>query len=142
MDNKDFLEYGRKVLQMQSFSRLLGTELISVDTEKETIELGLKTDPEKHGQQHGFIHGGVLSYLADNSLTYAGGLVFPDVLTAEFKINYLKPVKGDLLIAKAKVVSKGKSQMVCESRIFSVQGEEEKLVAIAIGTIALRQSNN
>ncbi|MGP5081274.1 hypothetical protein ACTXJ8_05620 [Corynebacterium variabile] len=24
-------------------------------------------------QQHGFFHGGVLSYLADNSLTFAGG---------------------------------------------------------------------
>lgn len=28
---------------------------------------------DEHLQQHGFVHGGVISYLADNALTFAGG---------------------------------------------------------------------
>jgi uncharacterized protein (TIGR00369 family) len=41
-------------------------------------------------QQHGFVHGGVVSYAADNALTFAGGSVLgPAVVTAEYKINSL-----------------------------------------------------
>ena len=47
---------------------------------------------DKLKQQNGFVHGGVLSYLADNALTFAGGTAMAvPVVTAEFKINYVRP---------------------------------------------------
>jgi uncharacterized protein (TIGR00369 family) len=62
-------------------------------------------------QQNGFVHGGVLAYLADNCLTYAGGSVLGPVLTSEFKINYLRPVtEAGRLVAVATVVGSGRTQ--------------------------------
>jgi uncharacterized protein (TIGR00369 family) len=46
-------------------------------------------------QQNGFAHGGVISYLADNPLTYAGGTAMRvPVVAAEFKINYVRPASA------------------------------------------------
>ena len=81
----DALEFGRSVLAAQPFSRLLGTELVAFETGGAELALDLKPD---HLQQHGFAHGGVVSYLADNALTFAGGSVLGDSVTLEYKINY------------------------------------------------------
>jgi uncharacterized protein (TIGR00369 family) len=87
-------------------------------------------------QQHGFVHGGVVSYAADNALTFAGGAALgPAVMTSEFKINFLRPAKGEELIARASVIHAGKSQAVCQCQVFSVVAAEEVLCAMAQGTI-------
>ncbi|TKT80219.1 PaaI family thioesterase [Aquamicrobium sp. LC103] len=128
----DMLEFGRKVLASQPFSVLLGTELVAFA--KGGAELALDLRPE-HLQQHGFAHGGVVSYLADNALTYAGGSVLGDSLTLEYKINYLRPAVGRRLVAKARVTGSGKSQAVCHCDVYVLDGEAEKLCATAQGTI-------
>ncbi len=87
-------------------------------------------------QQDGFVHGGVLAYLADNCLTYAGGSVLGKVLTSEFKINYIRPARdADSLVAVATVVANGRTQAVCRCDIFLERGGERKLCAAAQGTI-------
>jgi len=97
---------------------------------------------DKIRQQNGFVHGGALSYLADNALTFAGGTAMQvPVVTAEYKINYVRPAIGDRLIARAKAVHVGQSQSVCICEVFAVTGGEEKLCAIAQGTIARLPSN-
>jgi len=68
-------------------------------------------------QQHGFVHGGVISYLADNCLTYAGGSVLGNSVTAEYKINYLRPAKGEKLLARASIIYAGASQATCKCKI-------------------------
>jgi uncharacterized protein (TIGR00369 family) len=88
-------------------------------------------------QQHGFVHGGVVSYAADNALTFAGGAALgPAVVTSEFKINYLRPARGDQLVARASVIHAGRSQAVCQCQVFAVAGGQELLCAVAQGTIA------
>lgn len=79
--------------------------------------------------------GGVISYLADNCLTYAGGSVLGNSVTSEYKINYLRPAKGEKLLARANIIYAGKRQATCECKIFVVTNIEEKLVAGAQGTI-------
>lgn len=40
-------------------------------------------------------NGGVISYLVDSAITFAGGSVLGEhVVTAEYKVNYLKPARG------------------------------------------------
>ena len=74
---------------------------------------------------------------ADNALTFAGGAALgPAVVTSEYKINYIRPAMGDMLVARASVVHAGKSQAVCQCQVFSISGGEEVLCAIAQGTIA------
>ncbi|MDM0111048.1 PaaI family thioesterase [Variovorax sp. J22R133] len=129
-----FLAMGREALASQPFSVLLGAELHAPSPGR--IELHLPVAP-KLLQQHGFVHGGVISYLADNALTFAGGTAMQvPVVTAEFKINYTRPATGERLIARAQAVHVGTSQSVCTCEVFTVTDGVEKLCAIAQGTIA------
>ncbi len=131
--DKALFDYGRKILAAQPFSVLLGTELVTFEPGRAELALDLK--PE-HLQQHGFAHGGVVSYLADNALTYAGGSVLGDAVTLEFKINYLRPAKGSRLVARARVTGAGKTQAVCQCDVVAVdEAGVEKLCAAAQGTI-------
>ena len=75
----ELLELGKQVLASQPFSVLVGAELtaFSVGHTELTIPITLQ-----HKQQHGFVHGGVISYAADNALTFVGGSVLgPAVVT-------------------------------------------------------------
>lgn len=129
----DLLAYGREVLARQPFSRALGAQLDSFEAGR--AELSLPMAPQLL-QQDGFVHGGVLAYLADNALTYAGGSVLGKVLTSEFKINYLRPARvADRLVAVATVLGSGSTQAVCRCDVFMELGGERKLCAAAQGTI-------
>lgn len=129
-----FLAMGREVLASQPFSKLIGAELVALSPGHCELQVPIT---EAIKQQHGFVHGGVVSYAADNALTYAGGTALRvPVVTSEFKINYLRPAIGERLIARAHAVHTGKSQAVCRCDVFVVKDGEEKLCAVAQGTIA------
>ncbi|WP_342381733.1 PaaI family thioesterase [Myxococcus stipitatus] len=128
------MELGQQVLAKQPFSTLLGTRLTRFERGEAELELPLRV--ELH-QQHGFAHGGVLSYLADNALTFAGGSAMQvPVVTSEFKINYLRPALGTRLIARARALHAGRRQAVCHCDIVALTEQGETLVAVAQGTIA------
>ena len=129
-----FLAMGREVLASQPFSQLIGAELVALSPGRCELHVPIT---EAVQQQHGFVHGGVLSYAADNALTYAGGTALRvPVVTSEFKINYLRPAIGERLIARAEAVHTGKSQAVCRCDVFVLKDGVEKLCAVAQGTIA------
>ncbi|WP_457419859.1 PaaI family thioesterase [Roseateles sp. P5_E7] len=124
---------GREVLAKQPFSVLLGSELAALAPGKVDLQLALR--PE-HLQQNGFAHGGIVSYLADNALTFAGGTAMQvPVVTSEFKINYVRPAVGERLIARASADAVSKTQAVCRCEVFAVKDGAEKLCALAQGTI-------
>ncbi|BES73132.1 PaaI family thioesterase [Marinobacter nanhaiticus D15-8W] len=128
----DLLEFGKTILKNQPFSALLGTELDVFEPGNAVLTLQVR---EELKQQHGFVHGGVVSYLADNALTYAGGSVLGDSVTSEYKINYLRPAIGEKLVARATVLSSGKNQAVCQCSVFVLGEGGERTVAVAQGTI-------
>ena len=128
-----FLAMGRDILAKQPFSALLGAELAALSPGKVDLQLALRPD---HLQQNGFAHGGVVSYLADNALTYAGGTAMQvPVVTSEFKVNYVRPAVGERLIARASADAVSKTQAVCRCEVFAVKDGVEKLCALAQGTI-------
>lgn len=128
------LDHGRDALSRQPFSVLLGAVLDRFEPGLAHLRLPMR---EALLQQHGFVHGGALSYLADNALTYAGGSVLGNSVTSEFKINYLRPALADAteLIAEATVLSSGKTQAVCRCDIYMERQGERTLCAAAQGTI-------
>lgn len=130
----DLQAFARKVFDAQPFSRYIGAELSACSSDSAEITLPI-VDHLK--QQHGFVHGGVISYLADNAITFAGGLALGgDALTSEYKINYLRPAKGSRLIARACLRGKGKRQAVCLCDIVAVGDDgTETLCAVAQGTV-------
>ncbi len=58
-----------------------------------------------------------------------------NALTSEYKINYIKPAKGQRLICESIAESCGSKQAVCTARVFSIDGDEKILCAIAQGTV-------
>jgi uncharacterized protein (TIGR00369 family) len=128
----DLLNIATSALARQAFSQLLGTELVSISPGNVELALAIQDSLK---QQHGFLHGGVVSYLADNALTFAGGSILGNSVTLEMKINYLRPAVGERLVASAQVVSSSKRFSICECRVSAINGQETILAAIALGTI-------
>ncbi|TWD80402.1 uncharacterized protein (TIGR00369 family) [Kribbella amoyensis] len=128
------LELAEKILASQPFSVLLGTRVTTFGDGAATLELDIRPDLL---QQNGFVHGGVLSYAADNAITFAGGAALgPAVLTGGFTISYLRPAVGRLLRAQAKVAHAGGRQATCTCELSTLdENGEATLCAIAQGTV-------
>jgi uncharacterized protein (TIGR00369 family) len=131
-------ELAEKVLAAQPFSVLLGTRLAAFGDGAATLELPIREDLQ---QQNGFLHGGVLSYAADNAITFAGGAALgPEVLTGGFTISYLRPAQGTVLRAEAEVVHAGSRQATCTCELRTVDAAgNSTLSAIAQGTVIARR---
>lgn len=127
-------QIGQKVLESQPFSALVGAKLANISEGEAVLEVPIRAE---HFQQYGFVHGGVVSYLVDNALTFAGGTVLGlRVLTSEYKINYLRPARGRTLVARASIVHAGRRQAVCRCDVFATGADgDEALCATAQGTI-------
>ena len=136
----DIFQIATKIFQDQPFTQHLGAELISMGEREAEIKLDIQ---DHFKQQHGFVHGGVVSYLADNSITFAGGIALGgNSLTSEYKINYIRPAIGSYLLAKACAKSVGQTQATCVAEIYAVSDEGRKLCAIAQGTVVRDASWN
>jgi uncharacterized protein (TIGR00369 family) len=123
----------RGALHAQPFSMLLGAELTRTGADDLTLCLPIRDELR---QQHGFVHGGVISYLVDNALTFAGALALgPKVVTSEYKINYLRQAVNGTLMARAHVVHAGRTEATCQCNVFVTDDGKEKLIAVALGTI-------
>jgi uncharacterized protein (TIGR00369 family) len=135
------LALARKVLEAQPFSVLLGTRLMSFGDGEATLELDIRDDLL---QQYGYVHGGVLSYAADNALTFAAGtMTGSNPLTAGFTIDYLRPAKGGILRAQARVIRAGRTRAVCRCDLTTVDSEGvETLCAVAQGSISFPGASN
>ena len=89
-------------------------------------------------QQHGFFHGGVMGPIGDSACGYAAMTLTPtdaEVLTIEYKVNFLSPARGHRLLARGRVVRPGRAVTVCAGEVFVVGGAHEKLVATMLVTI-------
>jgi uncharacterized protein (TIGR00369 family) len=127
----------RETLESQGFTKLLGAEVVSV--EPRVVVMAVDRRPELL-QQAGLFHGGVIAYLVDNSTTAAAATVLDratrTVITAEYKINLVSPSVGDRLTCRAEVVRPGRLLTVVEAKVTCRTDGEEKLVAVALATIA------
>lgn len=86
-------------------------------------------------QHHGFLHGGLVGFLADTAMSWAAASVAGDVLTAEFRVHLLAPGTGDRFVGRGHVIKAGRRQIVTRADVFSIQDKQEKLIATATGTI-------
>ncbi|WP_436772645.1 PaaI family thioesterase [Yinghuangia sp. YIM S09857] len=132
------LRTAAKTLEAQPFSVLVGARLAAFGEGGATIEVDVR---EELRQQNGFVHGGVLAYLADNTITFAAGTVLGSaILTAGFAVTYVRPASGNHLRARATVLTSTRSQAVCSCEIVAV-GEDgtERICATAQGTVRRAQ---
>ncbi|MGW2565900.1 PaaI family thioesterase [Streptomyces sp. NPDC001537] len=134
------LELARKILAQQPFSRMLGARVTDFGDGEATLELDVR---EELLQQYGFVHGGVLSYAADNTLTLAAGTVAgAGLITSGFTIDYLRPAIGEILRAHGQVVRAGRTRVVTRCDLITVDAAgAQTLCAVAQGNIAVIEPN-
>lgn len=119
------------------FVKHLGATILNV--EPGSCEIGLNVTPDHH-QQNGFVHAGVLATLADHAAGGAAASVCAPgttILTAEFKISFLRPAPAKRLRCVSRVLKPGRTLTVCESEVYALKGKEEILAAKAMVTLAV-----
>lgn len=90
-------------------------------------------------QQQEFVHGGVVAMILDSACGYAAFTTMPadsEVVSVEFKINFLKPALGAKLIARGRVLRPGKTLTVCQGEVYAVTDAGETAVAAMQATMA------
>ena len=118
----DYESAVRASFASQGLMRTLGATLAGIQPGQVTIELAFS---DRISQQHGLFHGGVIGTLADNACGYAALSLMPagsEVLTIEYKINFMKPAKGQLLRATGHVMRAGKSVTVVRADVECIDG--------------------
>ena len=108
------------------------------------VELGeglavLEMTPTEHMANHaGFVHGGMISALADSAMGRSLRTLVPGVARAmsfDLKLSFIAAAKvGETLRATGRVIHAGRRTMVAECR---VEGPGGRLVATASGTFAV-----
>ena len=115
---------------------LIGGELTLV--EPGVIEISLTYRPDLT-QQNGFVHAGIVTTIADSACGYAAYSLMPpesDVLAVEFKVNLLRPAKGERFVARAEVIKPGRTLTVVRADVVAIAGgEDRQLVATMLGTM-------
>jgi len=127
----------RQSFARQPFLAALGARVTRVEPGEVDIELLFRADLT---QQHGYLHAGVVTTLADNAAGYASLTLMPPgaaVLTAELKLNLLAPSRGERFVARGRVVKPGRTLTVAAGDVFAVEGGVERHVATMLATMAV-----
>ncbi len=121
---------------------VLGASLERVAPGEVDIRLPFRADLT---QQHGFLHAGVTTTIADSACGYAALSLMPPgtaVLTVEFKVNLMAPAAGQLFVARGRVLKAGRTLTTCSGDVFAVDGGEEKHILAMLGTIMTVQNRS
>jgi len=130
----DFQQRMRSSFNRQGFLRHLGVQM--VDLQPGYCEMGVVFS-DQLSQQHGYFHGGLVATVADVAGGYAAfSLTGPDtsMVTAEFKINFIAPAKGERLIARGSVIKPGKTLTISQCEVVCINDEVETVCAVALAT--------
>jgi acyl-CoA thioesterase len=87
-------------------SQSLGLELVSASPGAAEVRMTVRADM---ANGHGTCHGGYIFLLADSAFAFACNSHGPPTVAAGASIDFIRPARvGDLLIATAREVSRGK----------------------------------
>ena len=133
--NPSFVKEIEQSFAKQAVMGLIGAELTRVEPGLVEITLPYRLDL---AQQHGYLHAGIVTTIADSACGYAAYSLMPpdsEVLSVEFKLNLLRPAKGETFSAVAEVVKAGKTLTVVRADVFGVNENQRDLVATMLGTM-------
>jgi uncharacterized protein (TIGR00369 family) len=135
MINPSFADEIKQSFAKQTIMGLIGAELMRVEPGVIEIRLPYRADL---AQQHGYLHAGIVTTIADSACGYAAYSLMPpnsEVLSVEFKVNLLRPAKGETFSAVAEVVKSGKTLTVVCADVFGIEEDRRELVATMLGTM-------
>jgi len=113
----------------------LGLKLVEAGEGRAVVEMTTTDDMANHS---GFVHGGMISTLADSAMGRSLRTLSPGVVRAmsfDLKLNFINAAKvGENLRATGHVIHAGRRTVVAECR---VEGGDGRLVATASATFAV-----
>jgi uncharacterized protein (TIGR00369 family) len=113
----------------------IGARLTRIAAGEAEITLPFRADLS---QQDGYVHAGVIATILDSACGYAAFSLIPpgaNMLTAEFKINLLRPAVGEDFVARGRVVKPGKTLTVSTGEVVARAGDTQRVVAIMTATL-------
>jgi uncharacterized protein (TIGR00369 family) len=138
--NPSFAEEIKQSFAKQTIMSLIGAELTRVEPGVIEITLPYRADLAQH---HGYLHAGVVTTIADSACGYAAYSLMPpksEVLSVEFKVNLLRPAKGEVFLAVSEVLKSGKTLSVVRADVFGLdQSGQRELIATMLGTMMCLQ---
>jgi uncharacterized protein (TIGR00369 family) len=134
--NPSFAEEIERSFARQTVMQLIGARLALVEAGVVEITLPYRADL---AQQHGHLHAGIVTTIADSACGYAAYSLMPagsEVLSVEFKVNLLRPARGEIFVARGEVIKAGRTLTVVRGDVFGAAGKgERELVATMQGTM-------
>jgi uncharacterized protein (TIGR00369 family) len=125
----------RSSFAKQEIMKTIGASLIKIAPGEAVIAFSYD---QSLTQQHGFIHAGVVTTVVDSACGYAAYSLMPadsDVLTIEYKVNFMSPAKGDTFKGIGKVLKSGRTITVCAGEVIAVNDGQETIVASMLATM-------
>lgn len=119
----------------QRFMSLLGVRIAHLAPGEVDLAFRFRDDLT---QQHGFVHAGAITAVADSACGYAAlTLMEPKaaVLSVEFKLNLLAPAAGNEFVASGRVVRSGRNLTVCTAEVRSDTAKDDGLIALLQATM-------
>jgi len=139
--NPEYVQTVRDSFDKQGLMRYLGARLDTVEPGYVSIIMPFSEDIT---QQHGYFHAGGITSIVDSACGYAALTLMPpytEVLTIEFKVNFLSPTLGERVVAHGRVIKPGSTVTVCQGEIIAVKDGVEKLCAIMQATMINRPAS-
>ena len=136
--NPDFIQTVKRSFAKQGLMRYLGATLDMIEPGHISITMPYSDDLT---QQHDYDHAGSLTSIVDSACGYAALTLMPpdtEVLTIEFKVNFVSPAIGDCVVAHGRVVKPGSTVTVCQGEVVVIQDGREKVCAIMQATMLCR----
>jgi|SRR5690606_25048722 len=133
--NPDYAAMVRASFARQGLMRTLGVELIEVTPG--TCTLAAAADP-RLTQQHGRFHGALIGAMLDSAGGYAAYSLMPagsEVLTTEYKVNFIAAAAGERLIARGRVIRPGRTITVTMAEASCVRDGVEHACAIMLQSL-------
>ncbi len=133
--NPAWEQKSREIFGRQSFMRMIGARIASLSPGYCDLELPYREDL---CQQNVFLHGGVITSIADTSCGIASStLLSPEagILSVEFKYNMMAPAAGERFIARGRVIRPGRTLTIAESAVFAVKDGVENEIGRMLATM-------
>ena len=130
----------RSSFEKQGVMKTIGAALAKVAPGEVVIEFSYDASLT---QQHGYVHAGVVTAVVDSACGYVAYTLMPadsEVLTVEYKVNFMSPAKGERFKGIGRVLRPGRTITVCSGDVVAVENGKEKVVATMLATMICVQA--
>lgn len=121
--NPDYEAVVRQIVAHHGLARTLGYRVDRVEPGR--VDLLLESGPHL-SQQHGYTHAGALTAVVDTACGCAAislARTGHEVLTVEFKVNFINPARGVRFRCIGRVIKAGRTLSLCEGEVWPADGD-------------------